>query len=319
MRRNGSAVRWLSALSCFLAGVIEAYAGAAAADPQASQSNSQPPVQEVTVTAHKLIDERTLDRVIIPQFVKSHGAQNRRSHQIGRWTSPASICPSAEGIQAPAADYLARRILAVAASVGAPTAVYGHCRTNVEVIFTPGPQEQVTYFGKNYRALLGNEAQSQKELLTFSHEIRAWYTTVTHTWGSGWTLDNDEPWVNVEPPFEGSTFSSGLLSGFANVLIIVDSRKISGHALKSIADYIAMLALTRTSLDGCSELPSIIDLLSADCAGRAPPDSLTKADVAFLKALYSSNLVMNFNLELGEIRDRIRNTIGGPSDLQEVQ
>jgi hypothetical protein len=111
----------------------------------------------------------------------------------------------------------------------------------------------------------------------------------------------------------------GLLSGFANVLIIVDSRKISEHSLKSIADYIAMLALTRTSLDGCGDLPSIIDLLSADCAGRAAPDSLTKADVAYLKALYSSNLVMNFNLELGEMRDRMRKTIGGPSDSQGLQ
>ena len=67
----------------------------------------------------------------------------------------------------------------------------------------------------------------------------------------------------------GSYFTKGLTSEFLHVLVIVDTRKVAGDSLRSIADYIAMLALTRMgSLDGCSELPSIIDLLSSGC-GRA--------------------------------------------------
>jgi hypothetical protein len=270
------------------------------------------PLPEVLVTARKPVDQRILKQVIIPRFVQSHGAPNPRSHQVGRWSSPAFICPSAVGLKAAAVDYLAHRILAVAASVGAPTAVFGHCRTNVEVIFTPNPQEQVDYFGKTFGALLGYEAQSRKELLTFSHEISAWYTTGTRTYGGGWTIDEDQPLANAQAPGSASRLSAGMLSGFANVLIIVDSRQISDHSLHSIADYVAMLVLTRTSLSGCSELPSIIDLLSADCAGRAPPDSITEADIAFLKALYSSNLEMNVNLEQGEMRDQMLKMIKGP-------
>ena len=173
--------------------------GIAAAQAPDAQSGGRQALQEVTVTARKLIDERTLYRVIIPRFVKSHGAENPRSRQVGRWTAPASICPSAAGLQASAVDYLSRRILTVAASVGAPTAVYGHCRTNVEVVFTPSPQEQVAYFGKTYRTLLGNEAESLKDRLTFSHTIRAWYTTATYTYGSNWAVDNDRTLINAEP------------------------------------------------------------------------------------------------------------------------
>jgi hypothetical protein len=80
---------------------------------------------------------------------------------------------------------------------------------------------------------------------------------------------------------------------------------VSQYSLAAIADYIAMLALTHASLGGCSELPSIIDLLSADCGARPLPQSITAADASYLKALYSSNLEMKVSLERGEIHDRM--------------
>ena len=303
-------VAWIS--------VQVSYANIATAQSPDSQSGPGP-LQEVTVTAHKLIDQTTLYRVIIPRFVKSHAAENPRSRQVGRWTIPAMICPSAEGLQAAAVDYLSRRILAVAASVGAPTAKYGHCLTNVEVVFTPNPQEQVAYFGKTYRALLGNEQQSLKERLTFGHRIRAWYTTGTHTFGGDWSTDSDRTLVNVGGLSDSASRLTGhMLTGFVNVLVIVDSREVAGHSLGQVADYIAMLVLTRTSVDGCSELPSIVDMLSADCADRAPPDALTEADISFLKALYASNLEMNINVARGEMRDQMRKTAEGSVDSRNL-
>jgi hypothetical protein len=316
MRRSGSVVRWLSAWGCFLAGVIEAYPGATAADPPASESNSQQLIQEVTVTAHKLIDERTLDRVIIPRFVESHGMPNPRSNQVGRWTPYLPVCPSTMGLKPAFADYVSRRVLAVAAMVGAPAAPYGRCKFTVEIIFTPSPQAQVSYLAKTYRALLGHDQGSLKQRLTFTHEIQAWYTTATHTVGGarclgGWSVDSDVPLCNEQAQGSASRLSNSMLSGIVNVLIIVDSKQVDGHSLGSIADYIALLALTRTSVDGCSELASIVDLLSADCAGRAPPDSVTPADIAYLKALYSADLQMNMNIERGDLHDRMSREVLG--------
>jgi hypothetical protein len=89
-----------------------------------------------------------------------------------------------------------------------------------------------------------------------------------------------------------------------------DSKQVSKYSLTAIADYIGVLALTRASLDACNELPSVIDLLSKDCEqGRATPTSLTSADAAYLKALYSANLGYNVNIELGEVRQRMAEQI----------
>src|SRR5580658_10426226 len=130
MRRCWSACLYLVACTC----VQVCYAAIAAAQPPDSQSSPEQALQEVTVTAHKLIDERTLYRIIIPRFVKSHGAPNPSSRQVGRWTSPFVICPRTVGLKPAAADYVSHRILTVAATVGAPTAVYGHCKLSVEII-----------------------------------------------------------------------------------------------------------------------------------------------------------------------------------------
>lgn len=325
MHRNRSIVRWLAAWSGVLAGVIVAYSPATTADPRGPQSNSQQPLQEVTVTAQKQIDKRTLDRVIIPRFVKSHGKPNSFSGQVTRWTRPDIICPSTIGLEPAAADFVSQRIKTLATSVGAPVVrEHVHCLPNVEIIFTANPQEQVSYFAKNYRELLGWDAGTLHDRFTFSHQIRAWYSTATYTSGAGWTIDSDKPALTVDPnPMKptfkinvqdagsGGRFTRTMRSGFTNVLVIADANKVSKQSLGAIADYISMLVLTRTSVDGCSELPSIVDLFSTDCAGRAPPDSITTADSAYLKALYTADLENNLNLEQNDLHDRMSREVLG--------
>ena len=88
----------------------------------------------------------------------------------------------------------------------------------------------------------------------------------------------------------GSLINDCLRSVFKNVLIVVDSNAVAGKDLGAIADYLALLALAQPrSLDGCSALPSILDLMAkTPCPGRDPPDELTGADAAYLTALYAS-------------------------------
>jgi hypothetical protein len=174
-------------------------------------------------------------------------------------------------------------------------------------------------------------------LTIFDHPIKAWYATRTRSYavmgasalGSAGTpilgshgsiagSDAGTPGAALpmgQSPLD-STFDSvvggsvgrlqtGLRSEFANVLILIDSNQVSQYSLGAIADYIAMLALTRASLGGCNELPSIIDLLSPDCGARPPPQGITAADNAYLKALYSFNPEMKVSLERDEIHDRM--------------
>lgn len=128
--------------------------------------------------------------------------------------------------------------------------------------------------------------------------IQAWYVT---------------SWTRLEPA-PASRLTKGLASEFRYVFITVDTRKVAvaGKSLPWISDYIAMLTLTQmASLDGCSELPSIIDVLSSGCGAREKPQALTDADTAYLKALYSADLMMNLNIEQGDMRDRMVAAIVG--------
>ncbi len=307
------------------------------ADQSAPQDSRQ--LQEVRVTASKF-DRRTLKRVAI-QFVKAHGAVSPVIHQIGRWQ--ADVCPQVTGLEPAASTLVSRRVKEVARSVGAPTRGVGkRCAVNVEIVFTPEPQQLLNHIAKVYPALLGSSRSSGDT--TFHHAIQSWYLTGTRA-VEGWNpptdngdagklmaiqeeIDESTPGgvdrgggLRVDPPYgqgfagfglAGSYVTKGLTSEFLHVLVIVDANKVAGDSLRSISDYIAMLTLTRVgSLDGCSRLPSVIDLLSSGCDERDKPQALTDADTAYLKALYSSDLEMNLNIELGDMRDRMVTLIMG--------
>ena len=109
-----------------------------------------------------------------------------------------------------------------------------------------------------------------------------------------------------------SHLTRGLRSEFMHVLIIVDSNAVARYSLRSLSDYIALLALTRiTSPDSCGGLSSIVNLFVADCAEA--PMAMTPADTAYLKALYAADLDMNLNIERGDLHERMLQVISGAS------
>jgi hypothetical protein len=102
----------------------------------------------------------------------------------------------------------------------------------------------------------------------------------------------------------GSRFTHCVSSLFVHVLIVGDYNAMGGREIGPIADYVSLLALSQSrSLDGCDALPSILDLLSTKCDGRSPPDSLTDSDIAYLKALYQTNLETELKVEKSQIAD----------------
>jgi hypothetical protein len=287
------------------------------ADPADGPGRS---LEEVTVTAHKQIDLDTLDHVIIPQFVASHGTPSERIGQIGRWAD--NICPEIHGLQPLYDEFVSRRVIAVARSVGAPTPPAGRCTTNVDIVFTTRPQEVLDDIARTSPVLLGY-SQRPAALRTMRHPIEARYLTGTRSFVSlSTSVNGNTPTIhsglqidNVWDPIvgqAGSRLGDHVRSEFARVTVIADSNALLHHSLQSIADYIAMLVLTRSALEGCNALPSILDLLSSDCGGRTPPTSMTDADSAYLKALYTSNLEVKLNLEHGELHARKLPSMQGP-------
>lgn len=70
--------------------------------------------------------------------------------------------------------------------------------------------------------------------------------------------------------------------GFVSVVLVINTSKVAGANIGAIADYLAFISLSH-----CDPLPSILDLMAASCSQRPAPTTLTAADAAFLKAIYS--------------------------------
>jgi hypothetical protein len=328
---------WISVLSCAMA----TNAGTAVAQSRDSQSSSQQALQDVTVTAHRLNEHRALERAV-SSFVASHSAPAARTSQIGRWREP--VCPLVTGLQPTGRDFITREILNVARGVGAPTGSAGKkCEVTVEIVFTLEPQALLDRIANAYRPMLGFYPVSHvKQMTTFSRPIQAWYETGSRSMDtqnatiegfgasqsplfaegkpgntdfpifSGRQIDSDVTAMGAQPAgVAGSYLGHQVSSEFVHVLIIADSGQLASYSMQSIADYIALLSLSRMAqLDQCGPLPSITDLLANGCPAPVA-DSLTAADRAYLKGLYSADLEKNLNIERGAIREQMMQQIEG--------
>jgi hypothetical protein len=291
-----------------------------AASPQDKNARPAPvaPLEEIVVSANRMVDHRTLERVVVP-FVESHVTPSPRFGQISRWYEP--ICPQTIGLKPLYNEFISRRVVEVARRVRAPTRRAGSCTPNIEILFSFHPQEQLDYIASKNRTQLGY-SEHPKDDVRFSRAIQVWYVTGTqafvmqHVYGcdsgghclfttAGITVDNAYTPVTGDLGF----LADGTRSEFVHATVIADANALIQYPLQAVGDYIAMLVLTRTALNGCNPLPSVIDLLSADCGARQKTSGLTEADTAYLKALYSSNLELKVNFERGEMRSRMVKSI----------
>jgi len=101
-----------------------------------------------------------------------------------------------------------------------------------------------------------------------------------------------------------------LRSSFYNVLIVADPSKLKNYEMGSLADYIAMLALTQvSSLDSCPQLPSIMNMLAQDCDGKV--GALTDNDIAYLRGLYKAASDQTLGTQRNGIAYQMNQELGG--------
>src|ERR1700733_13630950 len=327
-------VRHAAVLATLILSAMLIAPSAVAAEPAAEsapQNKDRPP--EVVVVGPKL-DQHTLSGVAM-KFVESHAAVNPAVHQMSR--GRVGLCPSVTGLTPAANAVVVGRVEEVARSVGERArGVDQKCEVNVEIVFTSEPQQLVDHIVKTFPVLLGSSPSAADP--PFSRPIQPWYLTgTTSTAGfqppaeaapgdttlllalsdpqsksSDAIADPDYGSGEQTSGLTGSYFTKGITRELRHVLLVVDRGKVATLSVRAIADYVDTLSFTPMgSLDTCSELPSIIDLLSSGCGEREKPTSLTDADEAYLKALYSSNREANLNREQADMRDRMTNPILG--------
>jgi hypothetical protein len=98
----------------------------------------------------------------------------------------------------------------------------------------------------------------------------------------------DLPYAAASAVTGSRALGDGLRSTFHHVIIVADPTKLLDHEIGTLADYIAMLALTQlSSLDVCQNLASVTSLLTPGCASSA--QALTVNDRGYLRGLYHMN------------------------------
>jgi len=230
-----------------------------------------------------------------------------------RWR--IGICPVTLGLSPAMNSFVSARIDAIADEVGAPHQTQAQCKPNLVIIFANEPQRQLEEVVKALGpSVLGfHYSQQTKRLMTFDRPVQGWYVTSTRNFKGVEAIDDALPMPALDPtnifshsPVPGGEPGSRLtnlrVSLIVQALALVDANKVEALSIESIADYLAMLVLSRsTSPDTCSQLPSIIDLLAPNCGESEKPGRVTAGDLAFLRALYSINLEAPLDLEQSTI------------------
>lgn len=275
--------------------------------PPEGTPSAAPPAVEATTPAE--LRKQTYS------FVDTFAMGSPKLDQISRWGS--ELCVSVQGLPSPGENAKVKtRVEEVAKALGVRLAGRT-CGPNLEIKFSNQPQGFLDQVAATHEDMLGYwHRRDRDSLKSMNRPIQAWYRTATigagGTSGSAFSFADNSPGSTAAPAGTigqqatgeiiddpdsraptgcgNSRFSSCLKSTFNHVLVMVDTNAVKGVPAGLVEDYVVVLSLSQPrSLDGCNALKSVIDIFASGCAGRAPPDGLTRADVAYLTSLYKAD------------------------------
>jgi hypothetical protein len=271
-------------------------------DPNVKASAS-PDIPDITVTTPRLPTDEELAGHSLRQFIVHHATvhyvNTGTGGNLAHWRGGRqSICPKTVGLDPAYNAFVTARLRALAVSVGAPVQSDLQCKDNVRIVFTADPQKMMTNVVKWTSVYFRPEGRYalMKPLIQFTndHAIQGWYMTtrggVLNADVGLITLNLQPLWPRIIPK---ALTDYGDMAGIGVVILVVDTTKVAGHAIGTIADYVAVLTLSVVqSPDNCDPLPSILDVMSSSCGTRERPTVVTAGDLAFLKSLYSRSTAL---------------------------
>ena len=206
-------------------------------------------------------------------------------------------------------EFILQRISTIAQSAGAPLGPQ-ECKPNLFVLVTAEPARLVNKLWSRNPGMLagmagaGPQPAAIRRFMRDTRPIRAWYTTgfrgaagnalgvVDMPQGGaagkqGMTAASHAVLANTFS--EGSRLTWDDVQDITSALVVVDARRIDGLKMGAMADYIAMLGLTKINLDAdFSGDNSILRLFSA-AEQASTMTQLSAWDAAFLKAVYHTS------------------------------
>jgi hypothetical protein len=312
-----------------------ATAAAAQAQPSAPSTTVAPVTVQAPLTPHEALKKSQ-------SFVQTYAKASAKLDQFARWEDP--VCVGVSGVAPEQVAAIKARVEQVAKSVGLKLGLPA-CKANIDIRFADPPQALLDQVAEKSPWLLGFHYPNEVGALeTVTRPVQSWYMTASRGEGSGEVAlatmsmgyqgltdlngnpgatamrgnsgmpeairpneSLDTPNHNTPNGCAARRFTSCLESVFWHVLVVVDAKQVQGQPLGPIMDYVAMLSISQPrSLDGCLELPSVIDLFApTPCSGRPSPTGLTPADTAYLTSLYKADMEGKKTVEQSDIADRM--------------
>jgi hypothetical protein len=291
------------------------------ADRNAS-AGALPAPPSVTIVTPSPPTEQELAGDDLYQFIVHHATVHYVNTgvlgNLAHWHGGRSetICPLTVGLTPAYNAFVSARVRALATYVGAPVNADGQCLDNVRILFTPEPEKMMAEVPKWAKTYFGPRYPQMRRLLmaTSGHAVQGWYVTAH---GSSRNLNTDAALLSIRSidlmPLWPVVIPSAInripsrMAGIVSAFLIVDTTKVAGYPIGTIADYVAQLALSVVqSPDHCDRLPSILDVMAPSCGAREHPAAFTAGDLAFLKALYFHDTGLGPSLSRDEIQTNMR-------------
>jgi hypothetical protein len=293
-----------------IAFVLTASALALAAGAALAQSGP-PPVDAAKAADPTAVSGVTVEATPTPKvierqswnFTQSFAAEpNAERDQLVRWRDP--VCVNVVGLVDAQAAKIKARIEDVAKAVDVPIAKRD-CSANIEIVFTGRPQDLMDVIARERELVLGYyHRHDHDRLKKVTRPIQAWYVTAARNSNGRYIMadpDNGTGGCTIETRQFACPESM-----YQNAFVVADSNALKGKDVGLLSDYLVMLTLgPPRSLDGCEDLPSVIDALSSATCPHDKPDGLTPADAAYLTALYKANLEYKASFAETEISHRM--------------
>ncbi|HEY9552448.1 hypothetical protein [Allosphingosinicella sp.] len=217
-------------------------------------------------------------------------------NQIARFEG--SICPAAFGLPGGEKSAVESRLHAVAEEVGIEVG-RPDCRPNLVVIVAADPVDFIRTLHRKRPGLFRDaERRDIARLTAASTPGQAWHLLERRESDGrraehfvdtrGEFMD-----AHLTPSHQFSRLKKSMRPALTLAFVVIDLESAKGLTVPQLADYWAMrtLAMTRPGTAVAAEGRSILGLFDDRRAGRAPAQSLTARDLAYLKALYSTRSV----------------------------
>jgi hypothetical protein len=267
-------------------------------------------LEEVVVRGRRMSEVENELRLEIGKFI---GAVTVTfgGRGFARWDR--SVCIGVHNLENTAAQYIVDRISLLASDVGLTPGEPG-CAPNAIVIFTTDGKELASILVESEPELLrpSNYLGTHRGLAALDRfvatdkAVRWWQTSLPVDARTGKpAIDRPEsrsctsplcaPNVKVDGP---SRIHSGIRDVLRNVIIIVDSTKLTGTTWQQLGDYLAVVSLAQIDLEADpSSFDSILNLFTNPKAYSG----LTDWDRTYMQALYSFDQERNPDLQRGAL------------------